>query len=118
MVNIYAFDVDDTLWLSNGPVQLQQLIYLKNQGHILGLCGAWQKVVNSLDGWQNLFSFVGGETSEIGKVMILKQLKDSTRVDRYIMVGNFGYGGQSKDKEQAEQAGWEFIQEKDFKEGL
>ena len=113
MVNIYAFDVDDTLWLSNGPVQLQQLTYLKEQGHILGLCGNWAVVCQLLRGWQFLFSFIG--PMEMSKPAFLSQIKAFIRADKYIMVGNVE---PSPDKQSAEQAGWEFILEKEFKEGL
>jgi hypothetical protein len=38
---VYAFDVDETLEVSNGPVKLLDLAKLREQGHIVGLCGNW-----------------------------------------------------------------------------
>jgi hypothetical protein len=116
-MNIYAFDVDDTLWLSNGPVQLQQLVYLKQNGHVLGLCGNWAAVTQLLTGWGFLFSFIG--PMEMGKAGFLNQIKTFIRAEHYIMVGNDGDGETvSADRQAAEIAGWEFVPERDFKEGL
>jgi len=115
-MNIYAFDVDDTLWLSGGPIQLQQLTYLKEQGHILGLCGNWAVVTQLLQGWHFLFSFVG--PMEMGKAAFLSQIRTFVRAEHYIMIGNDGVTGASLDKQAAETAGWEFVMEKDFKDGL
>jgi hypothetical protein len=40
-MKLYAFDVDDTLEISNGPVCLADMQALRNSGHIIGLCGNW-----------------------------------------------------------------------------
>jgi hypothetical protein len=37
-MKLYAFDVDDTLEISNGPVRLADIQALRNSGHIVGLC--------------------------------------------------------------------------------
>lgn len=36
---VYAFDVDETLEVSKGPVKLSDLVTLREHGHIVGLCG-------------------------------------------------------------------------------
>jgi hypothetical protein len=38
-VVVYAFDVDETLEVSKGPVKLADLVTLREHGHIVGLCG-------------------------------------------------------------------------------
>ena len=35
-MKLYAFDVDDTLEISNGPVRLADMQALRNSGHIIG----------------------------------------------------------------------------------
>ena len=40
-MRLYAFDVDDTLELSGGPVRLSDVVRLRRDGHIVGLCGNW-----------------------------------------------------------------------------
>jgi hypothetical protein len=41
---VYAFDVDETLEVSKGPVKLFDLVKLREHGHIVGLCGNWAMV--------------------------------------------------------------------------
>jgi len=41
---VYAFDVDETLEVSKGPVKLFDLVKLRAHGHIVGLCGNWAMV--------------------------------------------------------------------------
>jgi hypothetical protein len=43
-MKVYAFDVDETLYLSHGPVQWEALVALRAEGHVLGLCGNWSAV--------------------------------------------------------------------------
>ena len=42
-MKVYAFDVDETLYLSHGPVQREVLVALRAEGHVLGLCGNWAR---------------------------------------------------------------------------
>ena len=35
-MKVYAFDVDETLYLSDGPVQWEALVALRAEGHVLG----------------------------------------------------------------------------------
>ena len=41
---VYAFDVDETLEISKGPVKMVDLVKLREHGHIVGLCGNWAMV--------------------------------------------------------------------------
>src|SRR5260370_26481317 len=56
---LYAFDVDQTLWLSGGPIKLADLMELRNSGHLLGLCGNFAAVTLRMPEWHHLFSFIG-----------------------------------------------------------
>lgn len=47
-MKIYAFDADDTLEISGGPISILSVGGLKPQGHILGLNGNWAVVVQSV----------------------------------------------------------------------
>lgn len=112
---VYAFDVDETLEISNGPVSLQSMIDLRNQGHIVGICGNMQ-VFCRLPFWHHLVSFLG--QSFLPKDVFLHGLKINIPADDYVMVGNIqGVSGASDDQGSAARAGWRFIQEKDFANG-
>lgn len=128
MTNVYAFDVDDTLEIGvpAGPVKVEQLMLLKSRGHIVGLCGNYGIVFARVHGWWNLFSFWN---LELGKLECLAQVKRTIdanytmygvpKIEHYVMVGNDGDGEHvSCDKDNAQEAGWEFVAEKDFREGL
>lgn len=54
-MKLYAFDVDETLENSNGPVTYADLMKLRNEGNILGLCGNFAKVTTEIRGWDVLF---------------------------------------------------------------
>jgi hypothetical protein len=56
---VYAFDVDDTLEVSKGPVKLVDLVNLREHGHIVGLCGNWAMVTLHCPDWHHICSFVG-----------------------------------------------------------
>ena len=47
-MKIYAFDVDDTLEVSGGPISIASVSSLKPQGHIVGLNGNWAVVVQTV----------------------------------------------------------------------
>ena len=55
---LYAFDVDETLEVSNGPMKLLDLVKLRQQGHIVGLCGNWTMVTLHCPDWHQICSFV------------------------------------------------------------
>ena len=105
---VYAFDVDETLEVSNGPVRLVDLVKLREDGHIVGLCGNWAMVTLHYPGWHHICSFVG--PCGIEKHDFLRQLRQYIPGDDYVMVGNIlGVSGASDDRGAAERAGWRFI---------
>ena len=115
-MKIYAFDVDDTLEVSGGPISILSVGSLKPQGHIVGLNGNWAVVVQTVPLWHRIFSFIG--PMEMSKDIFLNQLKTYIRADDYIMVGNIkGVSGASDDEGAANLAGWRFIKESDFAAG-
>ncbi|HYT54995.1 MAG TPA: hypothetical protein VEQ38_09805 [Verrucomicrobiae bacterium] len=115
-MKIYAFDVDDTLEVSGGPVTIVNVGNLKAHGHIVGLNGNWAAVVKTVSAWHRIFSFIG--PMEMSKNIFLNQLKTYIPADDYIMVGNVkGVSGASDDEGAANLAGWRFIKESDFAAG-
>ena len=115
-MKIYAFDVDDTLEVASGPISIASVESLKPQGHIVGLNGNWAVVVQSVQVWHRIFSFIG--PMEMSKDVFLNQLKTYILADDYIMVGNIkGVSGASDDEGAASLAGWRFIKESDFAAG-
>jgi hypothetical protein len=115
-MKIYAFDVDDTLQVSGGPISIASIASLQAEGHIVGLNGNWAVVVRTVPLWYSLFSFIG--PMEMSKQVFLTQLKTYIRADDYVMVGNvLGVSGASDDQGAAELAGWRFIQESHFTAG-
>lgn len=125
MSNVYAFDVDHTLEVSNGPVKLASLVELREVGHVVGLCGNWAMVTLQVPQWHRFLSFVSAGTST--KADFLRDLKRYTRADDYVMVGNDPFdskwaavpdiSGLSSDRIAAEQAEWRFITEDAFAQG-
>lgn len=132
ITKIYAFDVDETLEISNGPVTLQSMMDLRVDGHIVGVVGNWGKFVQCVPGWQHLVSFINITVlarDESGKVhgdkdWYLQHLAKYVAADEYVMVGNvfgdknsLGFVCGSHDSEAAAAAGWRFIKEDDFAAG-
>lgn len=117
LVRLYAFDVDETLEVSNGPVPVAALRALREEGHIVGLCGNWAVFVQAVPEWHRIVSFVG--PLELSKADFLVQLRFYVRASGYVMVGNDPATGRgnSADRQAAEQAGWQFICEADFAAG-
>jgi hypothetical protein len=105
-VNIYAFDVDDTLDISNGPVIVAALRELAAE-HIVGICGNWALFIQRVPDWHHIVGFVGPML--MTKADFLRQLRVYVLADRYVMVGNAG-----PDDTAAHDAGWEFISEQEF----
>ena len=124
-MKIYAFDVDDTLEVSCGPVKLESLMKLREEGHIVGLCGNIMPVMN-VNGWWHLISFFN--YAQV-KNVFLWEMKSRfvPYCEEYIMVGNIGpldaktynlaQTGGSDDMSQALAASWRFIKESDFAQG-
>lgn len=117
-MNVYAFDVDETLEVSSGPIPLAALIELGEQGHIVGICGNWRPFVQKVENWHCLVSFLFPLPHGAVKDIFLKQMMETIKADDYVMVGNVaGVSGVSDDKGSAERAGWRFIKESDFAAG-
>jgi hypothetical protein len=115
-MKLYAFDVDDTLEVSGGPISIATVGHLRDQGHIVGINGNWAVLVQAVSTWHRIFSFIG--PMEMSKDSFLNQLKAYIRAEDYIMVGNIkGVSGASDDQGAANLAGWRFIKESEFAAG-
>lgn len=118
-MKVYAFDVDETLEVSGGPVTLASLIELRKEGHCLGLCGNFAAVTLQVQGWHNLFSFLG--QMNLDKATFLATIKQYVPAEDYIMVGNDHsrkHHASPDDATWARLAGWRFINEDDFARGV
>lgn len=114
---VYALDVDETLEVSGGPVTLQMMMDLRNQGHIVGLCGNWAAFCHRVTGWQHLISFMNAGTPN--KETHLMDLKRYIPADDFVLVGNIlGVSGSSDDQGAAQRSGWRFISEREFADGV
>jgi len=115
VMTIYAFDVDETLEISEGPVLIAALRELVAQGHVVGLCGNYAKAVHTIPDWPRIMSFLG--PMGMTKAEFLAQLRTYISPD-VVMVGNIpGVSGSSEDSTAAEIAEVRFIQEHAFAEG-
>lgn len=115
-LKVYAFDVDETLEASAGPVTLASMMQLRNEGHIVGICGNWAAFCQRVVGWQHLISFMNAGTPN--KETHLAHIKQFVPADDFVMVGNIqGVSGASDDQGAAARAGWRFIKESDFAAG-
>lgn len=132
MPKLYSFDVDETLEISNGPIKLQDLMDLRNQGHIVGICGNWG-LFCKIPGWHRLASFINCSFTTMDpsgkiygdKAWFLSELKKYILAEEYIHVGNsfgrinsLGFKCGSHDDTAAQQAGYKFILEDDFAKGV
>jgi hypothetical protein len=117
LMTVFAFDVDDTLEISDGPVPLDALAALRQEGHVVGLCGNWALVVQRVANWPRFVSFLG--PIACSKVEHLLELKKYLPADEYVMVGNDpAICGNSPDRDAAAQAGWRFLREAEFAAGM
>jgi len=115
-MKVYAFDVDETLEVSGGPVTMASLMALRVEGHIVGLCGNWAVACARSPGWQHLVSFMN---VGVDKETFLITLRRFIPAEEHIMVGNVpGVSGVSDDIGAARVAGWRFIRESDFAAGV
>lgn len=114
-MKVYAFDVDEMLEVSGGPVRLADLLALRQAGHVVGICGNWAVFARRVRGWHHLISFLSvGDKAEFLRQLAL-YIPD---VEEHVMVGNIlGVSGASDDRGAAERAGWRFIREADFAAG-
>lgn len=129
----YAFDVDECLEISRGPVTLDSMEQLRAQGHIVGLCGNWGLFCALVSDWHRRVSFlncsfVAQDTAGNvfgDKAWWLTHFRQYVRAEEFIMVGNqfgrvnsLGHQCGSHDSEAAAKAGWRFILEDDFAKGV
>lgn len=96
---IIAFDCDGTLEISKGPIKLETLTRLKEEGFKVGIVGNWQlakRHITTLDFYTN-----GNKVNalvELGKGHVFKLYVADLHSDR----------------EAANQAGWNFIYGSEF----
>lgn len=124
-----AFDVDNTLKLGPypGPVDPEDLRYLMNSGHIVGLCGNYKIAMKFWPQWYQVISFFGGHPPLLPyKPQFLAEVKASIiwsnpQVVDYIMVGNSKASAQAglalptaNDDGYARLAGWQFWEAQNF----
>lgn len=113
---VYAFDVDETLDVSGGPVLLASLKELRWAGQIVGLCGNWAAFTDRAKNWPEYVSFMGPHGTS--KEEFLSSIRANLKADEYVLVGNInGSGGSSDDQGVAARAGWRFIRETEFSKG-
>ena len=130
-MKVYAFDVDETISVSAGPVTLESMLELRKEGHIVGLCGNLNAFCTRVSNWQDYISFtlnfdtypvIGGPFGScFPKEVWLKLFQQTTfpSAEEYILVGNrMGVTGASDNEGGAQRAGWRFILERDFAEGV
>lgn len=134
-MKVYAFDVDETLEISNGPVTLAMVEELRGQGHAVGICGNWGLFCSVVPDWHRRISFVNcippafvqgmaGQGVRVDKAWFLNHLQQYVRAEEYVLVGNrpgrtnsLGVVTHSEDEEAARLAGWKFLLEDDFAGG-
>ena len=116
-MKIYAFDVDETLDISGGPIPLAALQALRSEGHCVGLCGNFAAVTLRVPRWHTFLSFIG--PMGMTKADFLAQIKTYVPAEEVVMVGNIqGVTGSSADSEAAAEANVRFIVERDFAAGV
>lgn len=121
-MKVWAFDVDETLEISNGPVKLTDLVQLRNEGHVVGICGNWGLFCSLIQNWHTLISFI---SLGLPKEAWLRHFREILPwYEDYIMVGNRlgrinskGASCGSADEEAAKLAGWRFLLEDEFAAG-
>lgn len=112
---VFAFDVDETLQISNGPISVNDIKTLYDAGHIVGICGNWSHFVRVVPDWERMVSFIGQFYGYTSKTVFLSQLKKAIKASEYVMIGNDpAHYGNSNDIEAANEAGWTFIREDKF----
>src|SRR5665213_2541543 len=87
-MKVYAFDVDETLYLSHGPVQWEALVALRAEGHVLGLCGNWAAVTLQVPEWHGVLSFIGPGLIGTSTASFHITRKQYVPAEEHVMVGN------------------------------
>lgn len=113
---VFAFDVDETLTISNGSIAVENIKALYDAGYVVGICGNWSLFVKIVPEWNKMVSFIGQFYGYTSKTVFLSQLKDAIVADEYVMIGNDpAHFGNSNDIQAANEAGWQFVREDQFK---
>jgi uncharacterized SAM-dependent methyltransferase len=116
MTRVFAFDVDETLDISNGPIGVKVIELLYNAGHIVGICGNFPQFIREVPNWNKMVSFIGQFYPLLTKDQFLTQIKTYVQADEYIMIGNDpAHYGNSNDIDAALKAGWTFVREDKFR---
>ncbi len=129
-MKVYLFDVDHTLEVSGGPVTIKSMIELKDQGHIIGICGNWTVFVARVQGWQHLISlqhpfhlcYYNEKGERMDKTDFMKAVRQYLPAEDYVMIGNSLRDKEkipniSDDEGAAFRADWKFIKEENFANG-
>ncbi|MDE2095625.1 MAG: hypothetical protein KGL39_00080 [Patescibacteria group bacterium] len=121
------FDVDETLEISQGPISLSSLMRLRQEGHIVGLCGNLHCFMERVPKWWEYISFTLNFDTLITLGGLLPKeywlrtfLVSCRNADDYVLVGNrLGVTGASDDEGAVQRSGppWRFILERDFVDG-
>lgn len=116
MKRVFAFDVDETLEISNGPIKISDLETLyNNNDNVVGICGNYPLFIREVKNWNKITSFLGQLFPLLSKEQFLIEMKTNIKADEYIMVGNDPeHYGNSNDIDAAKKAGWIFIREDKF----
>ena len=124
-MKLYAFDCDETLQcaVSPGPVRIDDIRCLRDEGHTVGICGNWHWATHSIRDWRTLFTFLGPMGTD--KPTMLRQLAQylGDLHDDFVMVGNdhanvTAQYSSPDDALAAREAGWRFISERNFAAGV
>jgi len=106
---VIAFDCDGTLDISGadpGPVEAKAIVHLRALGATVGICGNTEPL--RANGYMNHLDFV---TMHVNKANSLMMTADKYHEGRmYIFVGNT-----EDDRAAANEAGWIFIDARDFR---
>lgn len=117
---VWCFDVDETLSVGRppGPIDIIELLKLRKDGHIVGICGNWGQFVKSVKSWGMYVDFITPIAGSHDKRPYLEALRVGIDADDYVLVGNIGgVSGSTDEKQIAEDTGWRFIKESDFAAG-
>lgn len=116
MKRCIAFDVDETLTISNGPIDPKYIKALHDAGQIVGICGNAPLFVRAVPEWEKYVSFLGQFYPHMTKETFLQWMKAAVVADEYVMVGNDpAHYGASNDIAAARTAGWRFVREDQFR---
>ncbi len=127
-MTVYLFDVDHTLECSNGPVKIQSMADLCNEGHITGICGNFTCFAKRVKYWYkicslfNTFFMYERDGVRMDKTDFMLFVRSAVDADDYVLIGNSLRDKDkipdiSDDEGSAERAGWRFIKEDAFARG-